>query len=100
LSGGERYADALAASERYVDETGALAVHAFDQIETLLGQGTLGRELEQQMPEVDTLLVAVGGGGLIDGIAAFAAGRRLMHPRAESQPTASPVAVSASAPSH
>jgi threonine dehydratase len=75
IVGGERYADALAASEKYVHETGALPVHAFDQIETLLGQGTLGRELEQQMPEVDTLLVAVGGGGLIGGVAAWYEGR-------------------------
>ncbi len=51
---GERYADALAASERCVAETGALAVHAFDQVETLLGQGTLGLELEEQAPEQDT----------------------------------------------
>src|SRR5262249_843618 len=68
--GGERYADALAASEAWVARTGALAVHAFDQEETLLGQGTLGLELEAQAPELDTLLVAVGGGGLIGGIAA------------------------------
>jgi threonine dehydratase len=74
--GGELYADALAASERCVAETGALPVHAFDQRETLLGQGTLGLELEQQAPELDTLLVAVGGGGLIGGIAAWY-GRRV-----------------------
>jgi threonine dehydratase len=74
--GGELYADALAASERCVAETGALPVHAFDQRETLLGQGTLGLELEQQAPELDTLLVAVGGGGLIGGIAAWY-GRRI-----------------------
>lgn len=74
--GGEFYADALAASERCVTETGALAVHAFDQRETLLGQGTLGLELEQQAPDLDTLLVAVGGGGLIGGIAAWY-GRRI-----------------------
>src|SRR5262249_50749583 len=43
---GERYADALAASEEWSSRSGALQVHAFDQIETLLGQGTLGRELE------------------------------------------------------
>ena len=65
---GERYADALAASEVHVADTGALPVHAFDQIETLLGQGTLGRELEQQAPNIDTLVVAVGGGGLIGGM--------------------------------
>jgi threonine dehydratase len=72
--GGERYADALGACERYLAESGALGVHAFDQPTTLLGQGTLGLELEQQAPWLDTLLVAVGGGGLIGGIAAWYAG--------------------------
>src|SRR5690348_17402452 len=66
---GERYADALAASEEWAARTGALAVHAFDQDETLLGQGTLGRELEQQAGDIETLLAQVGGGGLIGGIA-------------------------------
>ena len=69
--GGDRYADALAASETFVARSGALAVHAFDQAETLLGQGTLALELEQQVGDLDTLLVAVGGGGLIGGIAAW-----------------------------
>ncbi|HEV3373052.1 MAG TPA: threonine/serine dehydratase [Xanthobacteraceae bacterium] len=69
--GGERYAEALAASEAWAAQTGALAVHAFDQDETLLGQGTVGLELEQQVADLDTLLVAVGGGGLIAGIAAW-----------------------------
>jgi threonine dehydratase len=73
--GGDRYADALAASQAYVAESGALPVHAFDQAETLLGQGTLGLELAGQAPVLDTLLVAVGGGGLIGGIAAWYAGR-------------------------
>jgi len=68
---GEGYADALAASERWVEESGALPIHAYDQAETLLGQGTVGLEFEQQAPELDTLLVAVGGGGLIGGIAAW-----------------------------
>jgi threonine dehydratase len=72
---GERYADALAASEAYVRESRALPVHAFDQVETLLGQGTLGLELGEQCPALDTLLVAVGGGGLIGGIAAWYAGK-------------------------
>src|SRR5262249_37320467 len=54
--GGEFYADALAASEKWVTQTGAMPVHAFDQIETLLGQGTLGLELEQQVPSLDTVL--------------------------------------------
>jgi threonine dehydratase len=72
---GDRYADALAASEAWAERTGALPVHAFDQHETLLGQGTLGMELERQAPSLDTLVVAVGGGGLIAGIAAWYAGR-------------------------
>lgn len=73
--GGAVYADALAASETWARESGALQVHAFDQRETLLGQGTIGIELDEQAPGLDTLLVAVGGGGLIGGIAAHFAGR-------------------------
>ena len=73
--GGDRYADALAASETWVQQTGALPVHAFDQHETIMGQGTLGLELAGQAPEIDTLLVSVGGGGLISGLAAWYAGR-------------------------
>src|SRR5262249_42042673 len=72
--GGDRYADALAASKQWARESGALEIHAFDQVETLLGQGTLGLELEQQAPHLETLLVAVGGGGLISGVAAWYAG--------------------------
>jgi threonine dehydratase len=68
---GERYADALAASETFALSTNALQVHAFDQVETILGQGTLGLELAEQAPEVDTVLAAVGGGGHIAGIAAW-----------------------------
>lgn len=73
--GGERYADALAASEDWIAGTGAMAVHAYDQEETLLGQGTTGLELEEQAGGLDTVLVAVGGGGFIGGIAAWYAGR-------------------------
>ena len=72
---GERYSEALAASEAWVAQSGAMPIHAFDQIETLLGQGTVGLELEGQAGELTTLLVAVGGGGLIAGIAAWYAGR-------------------------
>lgn len=68
---GDRYDDALVASRAHVKETGALDVHAFDHRETLLGQGSVGIELERQCPDVETLLVAVGGGGLIAGIAAW-----------------------------
>jgi threonine dehydratase len=69
--GGARYAEALAASQTYAAEAGALPVHAFEQEETMLGQGTVGLELERDAPEIDTLLVAVGGGGLIGGICAW-----------------------------
>lgn len=72
---GERYADALAASEVWARESGALQIHAYDQVETLLGQGSLGMELEEQAPDLDTVLVAVGGGGLIGGIASYFADR-------------------------
>ena len=71
---GERYADALAASERWAAHSGALQVHAYDQEGALLGQGTIGMELDQQAA-IDTLVVAVGGGGLIGGIAAWYEGR-------------------------
>ena len=68
---GDRYADALAAAEEHIARSGALSVHAFDQRETLLGQGTVGLELAQQVDRLDTVLVPVGGGGLIGGIAAY-----------------------------
>ena len=73
--GGRLYAEALAASVEYAERTGALQVHAFDQRETLLGQGTLALELEHQAPDLDALLVGVGGGGLIAGIAAWYRGK-------------------------
>jgi threonine dehydratase len=85
---GERYADALAASQAWAAESGALQIHAFDQIETLLGQGTVGLEFEQQVEHPDSLLVAVGGGGLIGGIAAWYAGKiRLIGVEPETAPT-------------
>ncbi len=87
---GERYADALAASEEWAARSGALPVHAFDQDETLLGQATLGHELEQQAGDIDTLLVAVGGGGLIGGIAAwYGDGVRIIGVEPEAAPTLS-----------
>ncbi|THK37388.1 threonine/serine dehydratase [Ensifer sp. MPMI2T] len=86
--GGARYADALSASEMFVKEAGVLAIHAYDQAETLIGQGTLGLEIEQDLPDIDTLLVAVGGGGLIGGIAAWFAGRkRVIAVEPEGSPT-------------
>jgi len=85
---GSLYADALAASEIHVAETGAMPVHAFDQKETLLGQGTVALELEQDAPDIDTLLVAVGGGGLIGGISAWYGQRvRVVAVEPEAAPT-------------
>jgi threonine dehydratase len=85
---GETYAEALAASEERVAQSGALAIHAYDQPETLLGQGSVGLELEADRPEIDTLLVAVGGGGLIGGIAAWYRGRiRIVAVEPEAAPT-------------
>ena len=89
---GERYADALAAAQDWVSRSGAMSVHAFDQRETLLGQGTLALELAGQAPEigaaVDTVLVPVGGGGLIGGVAAYFAGTvRVIGVEPEGAPT-------------
>ncbi|HTQ13191.1 MAG TPA: serine/threonine dehydratase [Rhizomicrobium sp.] len=72
--GGAAYAEALAACEAYIAGTGALPLHAFDQAETMIGQGSVALELEEQVEGLDTILAAVGGGGLIGGIAAWCAG--------------------------
>ena len=85
---GDRYDDALSASLAWAAANGAMSVHAYEQVETLLGQGTTGLELQEQAPHLDTLLVAVGGGGLIGGIAAWYAGRiRIIGVEPEAAPT-------------
>jgi threonine dehydratase len=85
---GDRYDDALAACGEWTARSGALPVHAYDQVETMLGQGTVGLEFEEQAPHIDTLLVAVGGGGLIGGIAGWYAGRvRIVAVEPEAAPT-------------
>lgn len=75
--GGAQYDDAQAACDRFVAETGALKIHPFAAKETITGQGTLGREWDLQEPDLDTVLVAVGGGGLISGIASWFAGSKV-----------------------
>lgn len=72
--GGAYYADAHAASEKHAEHSGALVVHAYDGVETVAGQGLTARELDRQMPYLDTVVVAVGGGGLLGGTAAWYAG--------------------------
>ncbi|WP_114944249.1 threonine/serine dehydratase [Microvirga calopogonii] len=73
--GGARYADAQGACDLYVEESGALRVHPFGAESTITGQGTTALEWEQDAPSLDTVLVAVGGGGLIGGVASWWAGR-------------------------
>ena len=85
---GDRYDDALRASEQWRSKTGAMSIHAFDDEQTLLGQGTLALELEEQAPAADTVLVAVGGGGLIGGMAAWYQGSiRIVGVEPEEAPT-------------
>lgn len=93
--GGHGYADALEACQAFVAQTGAAPVHAYDSLDTLLGTGTLGVEMDDQCGRadasaraVDTLLVAVGGGGLIGGLAAWYRGRvRIVGVEPETAPT-------------
>jgi threonine dehydratase len=85
---GDEYADALDASAYHAAATGAVVLHAYDQPEVVAGQGTCGRELARQAPDLDTVLVAVGGGGLIGGVAAwFAGGVRVVAVEPERAPT-------------
>jgi threonine dehydratase len=110
---GDRYADALAAAQEWVRSSGAMSVHAYDQRETILGQGTVGLELAEQADALDTVLVPVGGGGLISGIASWFTGDvrvigvepdgapTLSYARAEGRPVDAPagsVAADALAP--
>ncbi|WP_028811683.1 threonine ammonia-lyase [Streptomyces flavidovirens] len=61
--------EALAAAQEYADRTGAAFIHPFDHPDIVAGQGTLGLEILEQCPEVRTIVVGVGGGGLAAGIA-------------------------------
>jgi threonine dehydratase len=72
---GEEYAHAYEAATKRAADVGALFCHAYDQPEVCAGQGTLALELEEQTGGVDTVLVAVGGGGLMAGIAIALEGR-------------------------
>jgi threonine dehydratase len=85
---GDRYADALEAAERWIATSGAMSVPAYDGRETILGQATLGHELDDQAGPVDTVLVPVGGGGLIAGVASyFAGGARVIGVEPDGAPT-------------
>lgn len=65
------YADALEASQEFIAGHDALVAHAYDQFDVVAGQGTCGREMAMQVSDTDVVLVAVGGGGLIGGIASW-----------------------------
>jgi threonine dehydratase len=69
---GSEYADALAACEEFAATTGALTSHAYDHPLIAAGAGTLLEEIHQQIPDLDTVVVAVGGGGLFTGVATAA----------------------------
>jgi len=86
--GGERYADALAASHERAVQSGALEVHAYDAVETMLGTGSMAAEFEEQAAPLESVLVPVGGGGLIGGFASWYGGRvRVVGVEPENAPT-------------
>jgi len=74
VASGDDIAEAFAASIEWAATTGAMPIHPFDQRETMLGTGTVGLELADQVDGLDTVLVAVGGGGLLGGVASWFAG--------------------------
>ncbi|UZX04826.1 threonine/serine dehydratase [Arthrobacter sp. CDRTa11] len=88
IQAGVEYAVAYEAAVRHAAETGAVYCHAYDQPEIVAGAGTVGLELLEQLDGVDTVLVAVGGGGLMAGIAAAVEGRaRVVAVEPETAPT-------------
>ena len=85
---GNNYAEALAASRERATQTGAVSIHAYDDPRVLAGQGTLGMEFEEQVRGLDSVLIAVGGGGLIGGVAAWYQDRvRVISVEPERAPT-------------
>lgn len=85
---GSRYQEAYEAAVRLCAERGALFSHAYDQPEIAAGAGTIGTELLADLPAVDTIIVAVGGGGLFAGVAAAVEGRsRVVAVEPEGAPT-------------
>jgi threonine dehydratase len=64
--------DALVAARDFAERTGAILIHPFDHPDVIAGQGTVGLEILDQCPDVDTIVTAVGGGGLISGVAVAA----------------------------
>lgn len=85
---GSEFAEAYRASADFAEQSGAVLAHAYDQVEVAAGAGTLAEEILEDEPSIDTIVVAVGGGGLYAGVAASAAGRaRVVAVEPESCPT-------------
>ena len=98
---GSTYAEAFLASREAAERPGVLALHAYDSFGTVTGQGTLGVEIGQQVPDVDTVLLAVGGGGLCSGVTLGLAGSRPAARVVAVEPTTCPTlhdALAAGAP--
>lgn len=74
---GHNVDEALAEAKRYADATGSVFVHPFDNADIIAGQGTIGLEVLEQLPDVDTVLMGVGGGGLLAGVAVAIKARAL-----------------------
>jgi threonine dehydratase len=66
---GQYLDQAMVAARAFADETGAILIHPFDHVDIIAGQGTVGLEILEQSPDVTTILVPLGGGGLIAGVA-------------------------------
>jgi threonine dehydratase len=73
---GQTLSEPMVAAKEYADETGAIFIHPFDHADVIAGQGTVGLEVLEQCPDVATVLVSAGGGGVVSGIAAAVKGRR------------------------
>jgi threonine dehydratase len=85
---GSEYAEAYEAAVAFSERTGAAFAHAYDQVEVAAGAGTLAEEILEQEPSVDTIVIAVGGGGLYAGVAGAALGRaRVVTVEPENCPT-------------
>jgi len=85
---GTEYAEAYQAAVDFGESTGAAFAHAYDQVEVAAGAGTLGEEILGEEPTIDTIVIAVGGGGLYAGVAAAALGRaRVVAVEPEQSPT-------------
>lgn len=92
------YADALEAAQAHEAATGAMQIHAYDSVPTVAGQGTCFAEWEEQGLDADTVLIAVGGGGLVAGALAWFAGRRRIVAVEPEQSRALNAALTAGAP--